>query len=484
MGTPAHRVTWRSTWRQVERHHALTSTEKELVRLVADPGFPAWLAQVRSTGGCERPVWLAGHATSVDASTGEVLRDIDTRGLPGERLAVRCRNRRASQCESCSRQHSGDTFHLVAAGLAGGKGLPASVAGHPRLFVTLTAPSFGAVHRATAGSGRCRPRRAGGECEHGRPLSCDRRHAPGARLVGEPLCADCYDYAGHVLWHAHAGELWARTVRGIRRRLASSAGIARSRLGEHVVVSFAKVAEYQSRGAVHVHAVVRLDGPGGPGESPPGWASEVVLAEAVRGAVSAASVTTPYASALGEYVIRWGSQLDVHPIGAEPYATPVTNTKVAAYVAKYVTKSATDSGGADRRIRSAADLHARRVPAHIRSLMAVAWRLGALPELAHLKLRNWAHTLGFRGHVLTKSRAYSTTYKGLREERAAWRGGVQLGTDAVVVDAAWRFVGAGWDSKVEAELARGVGASTGSLGAAWGATARGSGGWVGSGGSP
>jgi len=35
---------------------------------------------------------------------------------------------------------------LVAAGIRGGKGVDPDVTEHPQLFVTLTAPSFGAVH--------------------------------------------------------------------------------------------------------------------------------------------------------------------------------------------------------------------------------------------------------------------------------------------------------------------------------------------------
>ncbi|MFB7654934.1 MULTISPECIES: replication initiator [unclassified Streptomyces] len=35
-----------------------------------------------------------------------------------------------------------------------------------------------------------------------------------------------------------------------------------------------------------------------------------------------------------------------------------------------------------------------------------------------MHLRTWAHTLGYRGHILNKSRAYSTTYAPLRAERA------------------------------------------------------------------
>lgn len=168
-------------------------------------------------------------------------------------------------CGPCSRLHAGDTFHLVRAGLLGGKNVPASVRTRPRLFVTLTAPSFGAVHRAGQ---TCRPRRDGGACEHGRPLGCGTVHAPDAPAVGQPLCPDCYDYTAHVLWHAHASKLWDRFVIDVRRRLASSAGIVQSRFAHHARLSFARIAEYQKRAAVHVHTVVRLDGPDGPTDEP------------------------------------------------------------------------------------------------------------------------------------------------------------------------------------------------------------------------
>jgi hypothetical protein len=50
-----------------------------------------------------------------------------------------------------------------------------------------------------------------------------------------------------------------------------------------------------------------------------------------------------------------------------------------------------------------------------------AWRLGNLDDYAHLNLRRWAHMLGFRGHFLTKSRAYSVTFTAIRQERRTWR---------------------------------------------------------------
>jgi hypothetical protein len=34
---------------------------------------------------------------------------------------------------------------------------------------------------------------------------------------------------------------------------------------------------------------------------------------------------------------------------------------------------------------------------------------------------SWVHTLGYRGHVISKSRHFSTTMTALREHRAAWR---------------------------------------------------------------
>ncbi len=53
------------------------------------------------------------------------------------------------RCPSCATLYRGDARHLVRAGLEGGKGVDESVANHPAVFMTLTAPGFGAVHRET-----------------------------------------------------------------------------------------------------------------------------------------------------------------------------------------------------------------------------------------------------------------------------------------------------------------------------------------------
>ena len=50
-------------------------------------------------------------------------------------------------CPSCSWEYQGDVWQLLFAGIAGGrKGIPDTVALHPMVFATLTAPGFGAVH--------------------------------------------------------------------------------------------------------------------------------------------------------------------------------------------------------------------------------------------------------------------------------------------------------------------------------------------------
>ncbi|MFF3931547.1 replication initiator [Streptomyces hirsutus] len=415
----------------------LPETDRDAIRLAQDPRFARWLEQITATGGCSHPVHLTGSTTTLDGTTGEILHHYDTRNEPGERLLVRCRNRRATVCPACSRLHAGDTYHLVRAGLLGGKNIPATVRHRPRLFITLTAPSFGPVHRTGE---RCRPRRDGGTCEHGRPVGCGLAHAPDAPVVGEPLCPDCYDYTAHVLWHAHASKLWDRFVIDVRRRLASSAGLVQSRFADHARLSFARVAEYQKRAAVHVHAVVRLDGPTGPDDEPPAWGTVQLLIDAARTSARRVLVRSSYSPAVGERALRWGDQIDARPLHTD--GDGPDDDAVAAYVAKYVTKGASETGaGLDHSLTTWADIESAPVSEHVRTLMRACWRLGGLPEYGPLRLRAWTHTLGYRGHILTKSRAYSTTYAALRAERAHHMG--HTDTPNAITERTWRYIGSG-----------------------------------------
>jgi hypothetical protein len=56
----------------------------------------------------------------------------------------------------------------------------------------------------------------------------------------------------------------------------------------------------------------------------------------------------------------------------------------------------------------------------VAELVRACWELGGRPSLVGLRLRKWAHMLGFGGHFSTKSRHYSTTLGALRRARVAY----------------------------------------------------------------
>ncbi|MFI9556139.1 replication initiator [Nonomuraea endophytica] len=386
----------------------------EIIARLHDPHFDRWASQIRRTGGCRQPIHLRGHVLHVDPATGQRLHTYTTATEPGGVLRLPCKTRRASRCPSCAETYRADTYHLIRAGLAGGKGVPETVATHPALFVTLTAPSFGPVHTRRERNGKhlpCRPRRDARTCPHDHPTSCGVRHSADDPRLGEPLCPDCYNYSAAVLFNAIAPELWRRFTEALRRRFAKASGLTLHELRERVRISFSKVAEFQRRGVIHFHAVIRLDGSEGPDTPPPSWATLDTLADAVQHGAGAVSVIVPTVV----QPFRWGRQLDIRPITA---LGEMTDQAVAGYVAKYATKAAECVGTLDRRVSPLEDLTALSIREHARRLIAECLRLGQLDELADLRLTQWAHMLGFRGHFSTKSRAYSYTLGEARTERA------------------------------------------------------------------
>jgi uncharacterized Zn-finger protein len=371
---------------------------------------------------------------------------------------VPCGNRREGVCPACARRYAGDAFHLVRAGLVGGKGVPPTVTGHPRVFVTLTAPSFGQVH------GRRTP---GGKVL---PCPCGEWHHPDDPRIGQPLDVETYDYVGAVLWQANSGRLWHRFTIALRRGLARAAGLTVKAFTESARVSYGKVAEYQRRGLVHFHAVIRLDGPEGPGAPPPTWATADLLSRAVREAAAAVRLDAvrPDDTCCS---LAWGAQIDVRQIHSadagqvEDSTGEITDARIAGYLAKYSTKGTGKSAAVDRPIRSQHDIdHLQNlgVNTHHRRMIQTAWDLGGLPGYQHLNLRKWAHMLGFRGHFLTKSRAYSTTFKRLHAEQRDWRTSqtfqaLGIDPDDITVINDWHYAGPAYHTPAEHELAQAIG---------------------------
>ena len=396
---------------------ASTATRPPRALPVPDTTAPASLASR-----CSAPIRLAGERLTVDRATGEIVERFASADAPDGVVLVACGNRRVSRCPSCSTTYRRDAYSLVRAGLAGDevRGISAELANHPRVFATLTAPSFGAVHRRVVRGASTLPCHRGASdatCSHGRPLSCRIRHGQEDSALGQPLCPDCYDYEGAVLWNARAGVLWRRTTIAMSRLLAARAGVSRHEIADLVRVSFVKVAEFQSRGLAHLHVILRLDGP--ERSTPPAWATTDLLADIVAQAALQTTLRTqgPDGTPL---VVRWGTQLDIRPIrrNAEGECSDV---RVAGYLAKYSTKAAENAGGADRRLRSSYEIGQLAVTDHARAMMATCWALGGDPRYEHLRLRAWAHMLGFRGHFLTKARRYSVTFGTLRTARLRYR---------------------------------------------------------------
>lgn len=361
------------------------------------PGVVSIWREVNAAGRCRHPIHLLGER--VDVETGEIL-STDVR--------IACKDRRAVLCPSCAAVYKADAWFLVTAGLLGGKGMPDTLSEHPRLFLTLTAPSFGEVHTIGDG-GACHPRRRS-SCPHGRPRVCTVRHESSDDALGSPLCEACLDWEGAVLWNAAVSRLWNRTIERVRRLLASSQGLGMTAFRRQASLQYLRVAEVQRRGLVHLHAVLRADGPD-PASRPPPWLSHELLQQAVRRAVASTSVQTGVGT-----TATWGSQLDVVDLGA----TEGDAARVAGYVAKYATKTTDGDFGLARRFRTHREVALARTTRHLHLLADRAWELGGRPDLQDLRLREHAHTLGFTGQLVSKSRSFSTTFGAMRAARASF----------------------------------------------------------------
>ncbi|WP_431843151.1 replication initiator [Calidifontibacter indicus] len=368
-----------------------------LANRVIDGSWDAYSAAASSVSYCSNPIRLHGSSSTVDRATGEVLTTFSSDSAPLGFLFKACGNRREHVCPACSRTYARDTFEMIRVGVTGGKRVPEDVRYNPLIFLTLTAPSFGHVHR---GGAHCCPRRAGDRqfCPHGRPTWCGQHHDDGDARRGTPLCPDCYDYVTHVTWQWWAPELWRRFTIELRRQLSSRLGCPEQKLGELASVQFAKVAEYQTRGVIHFHALIRLDGPSADGIGSPAPAS-VTVAE--FGALARASsqrvqFLAPAAQESPRRLV-FGRQVDVKIVRAnsrnDDAGAPLRAEQVAGYLAKYATKDATNAGGAERR----ATAHIRRLRetcVDLHRAATDAWQ-DANP---YALLGKWEHSLGFRGH--------------------------------------------------------------------------------------
>ncbi|MCO8271524.1 plasmid replication initiator protein [Actinoplanes sp. TRM 88003] len=381
------------------------------------PDYFDWLSHVQAASGCTRPIRLSGTLDSIEAATGRLLDSRHTDQLPDAAIYKACGTRLASVCPSCARTYQRDAYQILRSFLVGGKGIPATVAKHPAVFPTFTAPSFGIVHtrvvrkhtctnrkRCTCQAEPCHARRdTPAPCEHGHPVVCWRRHTTDDPALGQPLCLDCYDYDHHVVWNLFSTELWHRTKQAADRYLAQlckARGLppvakttpsGKVRMVPAAQLTHGKAAEMQRRAVVHFHALVRLDGvhPDDPDAvliPPPGVDVDDIIA-AFHHAVRTISFTTPAHPDNREgWDVRWGDPDKGFDIQALTLAGDgsITDDMVgeqlasqkAGYLAKYTTKSTEATGFSSTRITD--DTIGQYDPDgdHIARLVAACWRIG------------------------------------------------------------------------------------------------------------
>ena len=116
----------------LERRARLTA---KLAKLAATGQLAPLARQIAGLGGCAHPIRLDGHRTETTSTPPPARSAARTTSTPAScpagQLLVRCNNRRATRCPACAETYRRDTYHLIAAGLRGGKGIPDTVAAPP-----------------------------------------------------------------------------------------------------------------------------------------------------------------------------------------------------------------------------------------------------------------------------------------------------------------------------------------------------------------
>ena len=289
------------------------------------------------------------------------------------------------------------------------------------IFATLTAPSFGAVHSRATGPGRAAAalpsatRRAGLPARH--PLVCTRVHDEGDPCLGEPLCRECFDYDGALLWNNLLGELWRRTTIYLPRKLARLVGITQKRLSSSRA---RRLREGRRVPAARARARARGD-PARSTRCPSTGATS--CARPTRASPSSCSRTrcapppprspsrcrTRSAAATSPGARSSTSSTSAPAARSNP-------ASCAGYLAKYATKATEQAGGVLHRVTEH-EVDQLPVREHVKTYLRHAFALDA--QLDDRRLARNAHAFGYRGHCLTKSRRFSTTFKQLRADREA-----------------------------------------------------------------
>lgn len=309
---------------------------------------------------------------------------------PDHPIFLRCHTSNAAACAPCAELYRLDWRSIFFSGAMvnpnaseeEAERVSAALDGTSFLFLTLTAPSFGTVHRVATPAN---PKQRGQHCK--------RVHKGKEQgLAGVPIDKDSYKYRSQVLWNYFSSSLWNATATNLKKLIPG--------------VQWAYVREWQARGAIHYHAILRLP-------------KSVPATKAIAGKVKTCAKTTRTWAKSRE--IAWGKQAACEIIAP----TTRDGQMTIGYLAKMITYSTKSFGDhlRENRIPSAAyDTLAQRLAKAAGKLKHPGHRANGCKSQCHT---NW----GARGSKCGKTRGWSITgltrrgQKELRQEWAKTHGG-------------------------------------------------------------
>ena len=275
--------------------------------------------------------------------------------------------------------------------------------------------------------------------------------------LGQALCADCYDYEAAVLFNAGVSELWRRTTIYALRALGSLAGMSAREAARRLRLSYVKVVEFQTPGL----------GPpprAGPGRRPRRRARRGTRGDRRRHA----GCSPPHRGEQGERTPARCRCRSPDDLGTPDRYRRGRRRGRGPPAGCGLRREVRDEGlGRARRARPPPQVRrSRRDSEAARAPPRDWWRPRGRSPISRRSPTTtcglWAHTCGFRGHFLTKSRRYSTTFGELRAERQRWRLAAlarpvhrtrEASPDEAVVRE-WRYEGSGYLTAGDACLAR------------------------------
>ena len=310
----------------------------------------------------------------------------------------RCGTRRADLCAPCSVVWKDDAYFALMK--------PAKEYEGTITFITLTAPgwrTFGKAHTATyrkLAKERC---------------ACSEYHDPNDPLVGIPLSKDKFEHKRVVEFNNNVSRLVAVTLQKIYRLLATELG----KSVNEVRLPTARVVEWQERGLLHVHIIVR------------GSIPTFIVENAVNGASKTNKRRRIEPATTNGH--RWGEQVNVRHINS---GDETQIGILSGYMTKVVSYALKDVGTSQKEITPARQAFIYKLRSNTNHVIQCdkSWaECSASPKAsAHFKIRNLElpkrhfcvkhrrghHQIGFTGNVLTLNKRWGSSLKEARLARS------------------------------------------------------------------